>query len=225
MSASEAFVETLVAHGVRDVFGLVGSAFMDALDLFPAAGLRFWPVAHEQNAAHMADGYARATGRTGVCIAQNGPGVTNFVTGVAAAYWAHSPLLVVTPESAAGSRGLGGFQEVDQAGLFRPVVKWQADVNLPSRLAELTGRALDAAQAERGPVQLNVPRDFFAHQGPFRIPRPRPLQVGPGGPDALDRAASLLAQARRPVLLAGYGVVTSPSGYANVQALAEFLHA
>ena len=79
MTPSEAFVETLVAQGVKDVFGIVGSAYMDALDLFPLAGIRFISVAHEQGAGHMADGYARVSGRHGVCIAQNGPGVTNFV--------------------------------------------------------------------------------------------------------------------------------------------------
>ena len=99
MTPSEAFIETLVAQGVTDVFGIVGSAFMDALDIFPAAGIRFIPVAHEQGAVHMADGYARVSGRHGVCIGQNGPGVTNFVTGLAAAYWAHSPVVMITPET------------------------------------------------------------------------------------------------------------------------------
>ena len=94
MTPSEAFVETLVAYGVKDVFGIVGSAYMDALDLFPAAGIRFIPTVHEQGAGHMADGYARVSGRHGVCIAQNGPGITNFVTSTAAAYWAHSPVVV-----------------------------------------------------------------------------------------------------------------------------------
>jgi len=97
MTASEAFVETLAANGVTDVFGIVGSAYMDALDLFPAAGIRYIPVVHEQGAAHMADGYSRSSGRHGVCIAQNGPGITNFVTAAAAAFWAHSPVVVVTP--------------------------------------------------------------------------------------------------------------------------------
>ena len=99
MTPSEAFIETLVSQGVTDVFGIVGSAFMDALDIFPAAGIRFIPVAHEQGAVHMADGYARVSGRHGVCIGQNGPGVTNFVTGLAAAYWAHSPVVMITPET------------------------------------------------------------------------------------------------------------------------------
>ena len=94
MTPSEAFVETLVAQGVTDVFGIVGSAYMDALDLFPLAGIRFISVAHEQGGGHMADGYARVSGRHGVCIAQNGPGITNFVTSTAAAFWAHSPVVV-----------------------------------------------------------------------------------------------------------------------------------
>src|SRR5512132_1088262 len=114
MTASEAFVETLAAQGVTDVFGIVGSAYMDALDLFPAAGIRFIPTVHEQGAGHMADGYARVSGRPGVCIAQNGPGVTNFVTAIAAAYWAHSPVVVITPETGSMGMGLGGFQETDQ---------------------------------------------------------------------------------------------------------------
>src|SRR2546423_2885684 len=99
MTPSEAFVETLVAQGVTDVFGIVGSAYMDALDLFPLAGIRFISVAHEQGAGHMADGYARVSGRHGVCIAQNGPGITNFVTAAAPADWAPSPGGLGTPET------------------------------------------------------------------------------------------------------------------------------
>src|SRR5437764_4616669 len=129
MTPSEAFVETLVAHGVKDVFGIVGSAYMDALDLFPAAGIRFIPTVHEQGAGHMADGYSRVSGRQGVCIAQNGPGVTNFVTSTAAAYWAHSPVVVVTPETGSGTMGLGGFQEAEQLPIFLKVTKFQARGN------------------------------------------------------------------------------------------------
>ena len=87
---------------------------MDALDIFPGAGIRFVSVQHEQNAVHMADGFSRVTNRPGVCIAQNGPGITNFVTGVAAAYWAHSPVVVITPETGSLTNGLGGFQETNQ---------------------------------------------------------------------------------------------------------------
>src|SRR5438874_5280782 len=161
MTPSEAFVETLVAHGVKNVFGIVGSAYMDALDLFPTAGIRFIPTVHEQGAGHMADGYARASGRQGVCIAQNGPGVTNFVTSTAAAFWAHSPVVVVTPETGSMTLGLGGFQETEQLPIFSRITKYQAHVNNKARMAELTARAFDRALLQMGPTQLNIPRDFF----------------------------------------------------------------
>ena len=105
MTASEAFVETMVANGVKDIFGIMGSAFMDAMDIFEPAGIRLVPVVHEQGAAHMADGYSRVSGKHGVCIGQNGPGISNCVTAIAAAYWAHSPVVIVTPE--AGTGGIG----------------------------------------------------------------------------------------------------------------------
>src|ERR1700752_4012753 len=118
MGPSEALVETLAARGVTHVFGIAGSAFMDALDIFPAAGIRFVAVAHEPGAIHMADGYARASGRHGVCIAHKGPGVPNFVTGVAAAYWAHSQVVFITPETGSITMGLGRFQEAEQLPIF-----------------------------------------------------------------------------------------------------------
>src|SRR5438477_3898277 len=161
MTPSEAFVETLVAQGVKDVFGIVGSAYMDALDLFPLAGIRFISVAHEQGGGHMADGYARASGRHGVCIAQNGPGVTNFVTSTAAAYWAHSPVVFITPESGSMGMGLGGFQETEQLPIFSKITKYQGHVNNPKRIAEIAGRCFDRAMLEMGPTQLNIPPDFF----------------------------------------------------------------
>jgi sulfoacetaldehyde acetyltransferase len=135
MTPSEAFVETLVKQDVTEVFGIVGSAYMDALDLFPSAGIRFISVAHEQGAAHMADGYSRVTGRPGVCIAQNGPGITNFVTGVAAAYWAHSPVVVITPETGSNTQGLGGFQEAEQMPFFEKITKYQVHCGHQARVA------------------------------------------------------------------------------------------
>src|SRR5215475_15989737 len=140
MSSSEAFVETLVAHGVTHIFGIVGSAYMDALDLFEPAGIRFISVAHEQGAGHMADGYSRVGNRQGVCIAQNGPGITNVVTAVAAAYWAHSPVVVITPETGSNTIGLGGFQETDQLPIFSRITKYQAHVGKHPRVAELLAR-------------------------------------------------------------------------------------
>lgn len=224
MTASEAFVETLVAHGVDTVFGIVGSAYMDALDLFPLAGIRLVTAAHEQNAAHMADGYSRVTGRHGVCAAQNGPGVTNFVTAIAAAYWAHSPVVAITPEAGSLTAGLGGFQETDQLPMFSKITKYQVHVNSPKRIAELTHRALSIALHERGPVQINIPRDYFYGEIDARIEQPRPIERSAGGCDALQRAASLLAEASFPVIVAGGGVVMS-NGIAEVKALAEYLSA
>jgi len=224
MTPSEAFVEVLVAQGVRHVFGIVGSAYMDALDLFPAAGIRFVPTVHEQGAAHMADGYSRASGRHGVCIAQNGPGVTNFVTAIAAAYWAHSPVVAVTPEAGSLTTGLGGFQEVDQLAIFSKITKYQAHVNHPARMAELAARAFDRAHLELGPTQLNVPRDHFYGEIECEIPAPLRVSRGPGAGSDLDAAARLLAQARFPVIVAGGGVVAS-DGVPACAALAERLGA
>lgn len=224
MTPSEAFVETLVANGVKHVFGIVGSACMDALDLFPAAGIRYIPVVHEQGGGHMADGYARVSGRHGVCMAQNGPGITNFVTAVAAAYWAHSPVVVITPESGTMTMGLGGFQETDQLPIFSKITKFQAHVNNPRRMAELTGRAFDRAMLEMGPTQLNIPRDFFYGDYDYEIPAPIRIERGPGGERSLEEAAELLASAQFPVIISGGGVVMSEGVEACVK-LAELLSA
>ena len=224
MTPSEALVETMVAQGVTDVFGIVGSAYMDALDIFPAAGIRFIPVAHEQGAIHMADGYSRVSGRHGVCIAQNGPGVTNFVTGVAAAYWAHSPVVVITPETGSMTLGLGGFQETEQLPIFSRITKYQGHVNNAKRMAEITARCFDRAMLDMGPTQLNIPRDFF--YGDIEAEIPKPIRIGRGAGDAaaLDEAASLLAAAKFPVILSGGGVIMG-EGMKEAAALAELLHA
>ncbi|MBW7900740.1 MAG: sulfoacetaldehyde acetyltransferase [Rhodocyclaceae bacterium] len=224
ITPSEAFVETLAAYGTTDVFGIVGSAYMDAHDLFPLAGIRFISVAHEQNAAHMADGYARATGRHGVCIGQNGPGITNFVTAIAAAYWAHSPVVAITPEAGSLSAGLGGFQETEQLPIFSKITKWQTHVNSPSRIAELTGRAIHYALHERGPTQVNIPRDYFYGEIETAIPQPLPVGRGAGDPAAIAAAAKLLAEAKFPVIVAGGGVAVS-GGVGELTRLAELLTA
>jgi sulfoacetaldehyde acetyltransferase len=224
MTPSEALVETLAANGVTEVFGIVGSAYMDALDIFPAAGIRFIPVAHEQGAAHMADGYARASGRHGVCIAQNGPGITNFVTAIAAAYWAHSPVVFITPETGSMTMGLGGFQETEQLPIFSKITRYQGHVNNPRRMAEIAGRCFDRAMLEMGPAQLNIPRDYFYGDIVATIARPMRIGRGAGDPVALDEAAALLAAAKFPVILAGGGVITA-GGTAEAVALAELLHA
>ncbi|HET9694439.1 MAG TPA: sulfoacetaldehyde acetyltransferase [Steroidobacteraceae bacterium] len=224
MTPSEALVETMAANGVTHVFGIVGSAYMDALDLFPTAGIRFVPVAHEQGAAHMADGYARASGRHGVCIAQNGPGITNFVTAIAAAYWAHSPVVFITPETGSMTLGLGGFQETEQLPIFSRITRYQGHVNNPRRMAEIAARCFDRAMLEMGPAQLNVPRDYFYGECVAPIASPMRIGRGPGDAGALDAAATLLAEATFPVIVAGGGVILA-EGSAEAIALAELLHA
>ncbi|WP_119462574.1 sulfoacetaldehyde acetyltransferase [Rhodospirillaceae bacterium SYSU D60014] len=224
MTPSEAFVETLVAHNVKHIFGIVGSAYMDALDLFEPAGIRFISVAHEQGAGHMADGYSRVSNQPGVCIAQNGPGITNFVTAVAAAYWAHSPVVVITPETGTSTIGLGGFQETEQLPIFSKITKYQAHVSRQDRLAELTSRCFDLALTERGPTQLNIPRDLFYGDVDVEIPKPNRVERSGGGPKSLDEAAQMLAQAKFPVIVAGGGIIMS-DGQDEAVALAEYLSA
>jgi len=207
MTPSEAFVETLVANGVSEMFGIMGSAFMDAMDIFAPAGIRLIPVVHEQGAAHMADGYARVSGRHGVVIGQNGPGISNCVTAIAAAYWAHSPVVMITPETGTMGIGLGGFQEANQLPMFQEFTRYQGHVVNPRRMAEFTARCFDRAMSEMGPTQLNIPRDFFYGEISCEIPQPMRVDRGSGGETSLQSATDLLATAQFPVILAGGGVV------------------
>ncbi len=224
MSPSEAFVETMAANKVKDIFGIMGSAFMDAMDIFAPAGIRLIPVVHEQGAAHMADGYSRVSGRHGVVIGQNGPGISNCVTAIAAAYWAHSPVVIVTPETGTMGMGLGGFQEANQLPMFEEFTKYQGHVNNPKRMAEYTGRCFDRAMSEMGPTQLNIPRDYFYGEIEVEIPQPNRLDRGPGGEKSLDEAAELLANAKFPVIISGGGVVMA-DGVEECKAFAERLGA
>ncbi|PSW21727.1 sulfoacetaldehyde acetyltransferase [Photobacterium sanctipauli] len=224
MTPSEAFVETMVANGVTDMFGIMGSAFMDAMDIFAPAGIRLIPVVHEQGAAHMADGYSRVSGNHGVVIGQNGPGISNCVTAIAAAYWAHSPVVIVTPETGTNTMGLGGFQECNQLPMFQEFTKYQGHVTHPSRMAEYTGRCFDRAMSEMGPTQLNIPRDYFYGEVTCEIPKPARLDRGPGGDQSLNDAVELLAEAKFPVIISGGGVVMGDA-VEECKALAERLGA
>jgi sulfoacetaldehyde acetyltransferase len=224
MTPSEAFVETMVANNVTDMFGIMGSAFMDAMDIFAPAGIRLIPVVHEQGAGHMADGYARVSGRHGVVIGQNGPGISNCVTAIAAAYWAHSPVVMITPETGTMGIGLGGFQEANQLPMFQEFTKYQGHVVNPKRMAEFTGRCFDRAISEMGPTQLNIPRDYFYGEITCEIPKPMRVERGAGGENSLNAAAELLASAKFPVILAGGGVVMGDA-VEECKALAERLGA
>ena len=222
MTPSEAFVETMVANGVTTVFGIMGSAFMDAMDIFEPAGIELVPVVHEQGAAHMADGYARVSGRHGVVIGQNGPGIANCVTAIAAAFWAHSPVVIVTPEAGTMGMGLGGFQEANQLPMFEEFTKYQGHINNEHRMAEIAARCFDRALSEMGPTQLNIPRDHFYGDINVEIGTPMRLDRGPGGERTLNEAADLLASAQFPVMISGGGVVIG-DGMAATVALAERL--
>ena len=222
MTPSEAMVETLVANGVTDSFGIMGSAFMDAMDIFTPAGIRLIPTVHEQGAGHMADGYSRVSGRHGVCIAQNGPGITNFVTAIAAAYWAHSPVVCITPETGTNSQGLGGFQEAEQLPFFETITKYQVSVVNNTRMAELTARCFDRAMLENGPTQLNIPRDQFYGDIECEIPTPIRIERSAGGALSLQEAAELLASAEFPVMVSGGGVVQGDA-YEEAIAISDML--
>jgi sulfoacetaldehyde acetyltransferase len=222
MTPSEAFVETMVANGVREIFGIMGSAFMDAMDIFAPAGIRLIPVVHEQGAGHMADGYARVSGRHGVVIGQNGPGISNCVTAIAAAYWAHSPVVMITPETGTMGMGLGGFQEAQQLPMFQEFTKYQGHVNNPKRMAEYTGRCFDRAISEMAPTQLNIPRDYFYGEITCEIPLPMRVERGYGGENSLNTAVELLSKAKFPVILSGGGVVLGDA-VEQCKALAERL--
>ncbi|HJO33111.1 MAG TPA: sulfoacetaldehyde acetyltransferase [Anaerolineales bacterium] len=232
MTPSEALVETLVAEKINTVFGIVGSAFMDALDIFPQAGIRFVSVAHEQAAGHAADAMARVTGRPQVCIAQNGPGVANFVSAITAAYWAHSPVVCITPETGSGGIGTGGFQELDQMPMFAAQTVYQVRVNRQDRMAELARRCFYLAKVENGPTQLNVPRDRFYGEEEYEIYPSLDISRGPGSGQALQQALSLLLSAQYPVILAGGGVsqgdaldeVTELAEYLTVPVVNSYLH-
>ena len=172
----------------------------------------------------MADGYAQVSGKHGVVIGQNGPGISNCVTAVAAAFWAHSPVVMITPETGTMGQGLGGFQEANQLPMFQEFVKYQGHIANENRMAEITARCFDRAMSEIGPTQLNIPRDRFYGDIDVEIPAPMVLDRGAGGKASLDAAADMLAEAEFPVIVSGGGVVMGDA-MAEAVALAERLGA
>ena len=224
MTTEEAFVKVLQMHGIEHAFGIIGSAMMPISDLFPAAGITFWDAAHECNAGMMADGFTRATGKMSMMVAQNGPGITNFVTPVKTAYWNHTPLLLVTPQAANKTIGQGGFQEVEQMALFKDMVAYQEEVRDPSRIAETLNRVILQAKRASAPAQINVPRDFWTQVIDIELPAIVEFERPSGGEAALDAAAEMLSQAKFPVILNGAGVVIG-GGINAAMKLAERLDA
>jgi sulfoacetaldehyde acetyltransferase len=207
MTTEEAFIKVLQMHGIEHAFGIIGSAMMPISDLFPAAGIKFWDCAHECNAGMSADGYTRASGKMSMAIAQNGPGITNFVTPIITAFWNHTPLLLVTPQAANKTIGQGGFQEVKQMALFEDLVCYQEEVRDATRIAEVLNRVIENAWRGSAPAQINVPRDYWTQVIDIELPQLVRLERSPGGADAITEAAGLLSQAEFPVILNGAGVV------------------
>ena len=207
MTTEEAFVKVLQMHGIEHAFGIIGSAMMPISDLFPTAGIHFWDAAHECNAGMMADGYTRSTGKMSMMVAQNGPGITNFVTPVKTAYWNHTPLLLVTPQAANKTIGQGGFQEVEQMALFKDMVAYQEEVRDPGRIAETLNRVILQAKRASAPAQINIPRDFWTQVIDIELPAIVEFERPAGGGDAIEQAARLLSKAKFPVILNGAGVV------------------
>ena len=207
MTTEEAFIKVLQMHGIEHAFGIIGSAFMPISDLFPKAGITFWDCAHEGSGGMMADGYTRASGKMSMMIAQNGPGITNFVTPVKTAYWNHTPLLLVTPQAANRTIGQGGFQEVEQMALFKDMVAYQEEVRDPNRVAEVLNRVIMNAKRLSAPAQINMPRDYFTQVIDIELPSIVEFERPAGGDDAIAAAAKLLSEAKFPVILNGAGVV------------------
>lgn len=224
MTTEEAFIKTLQRHGIEHAFGIIGSAMMPISDLFDQAGITFWDCAHEGSGGMMADGYTRATGKMSMMIAQNGPGITNFVTAVKTAYWNHTPLLLVTPQAANKTIGQGGFQEVEQMKLFEDMVAYKEEVRDPARVAEVLNRVILQAKRHSAPAQINMPRDFWTQVIDIDLPDILTFERPAGGDTAMDEAAKLLSEARFPVILSGAGVVIGGAIDAS-KALAERLDA
>ncbi|MEB8387084.1 sulfoacetaldehyde acetyltransferase [Rhodobacteraceae bacterium KMM 6894] len=224
MTTEEAFVKTLQMHGIEHAFGIIGSAFMPISDIFPQAGITFWDCAHEGSGGMMADGYTRATGKMSMMIAQNGPGITNFVTAVKTAYWNHTPLLLVTPQAANKTVGQGGFQEVEQMAAFADMVAYQEEVRDASRVAEVLNRVILNAKRASAPAQINMPRDFWTQVIDIDLPQIVEFERPSGGDTALAQAADLLSNAKFPVILNGAGVILG-GAISDTMKLAERLDA
>ena len=224
MTTEEAFIKVLQMHGIEHAFGIIGSAFMPISDLFPKAGITFWDCAHEGSGGFMADGYTRASGKMSMMIAQNGPGITNFVTPVKTAYWNHTPLLLVTPQAANKTIGQGGFQEVEQMAAFEDMVAYQEEVRDPTRICEVLNRVILNAKRASGPAQINIPRDVWTQVVDIDLPAVVEFERPSGGAGAIAKAAELLSNAKFPVILNGAGVVLGGAIPASM-ALAERLDA
>ena len=225
LSGAEIICRTLVDSGVEVLFGYPGGAIMPfyhALPDYPR--LRHILVRHEQAAAHAADGYARASGRVGVCVATSGPGATNLVTGLATAHMDSSPVVAITGQVSRPMIGRDAFQETDIIGITLPITKQSFLVQDAAELADVVREAIRVAQHGRpGPVLIDVPKDVQNQKAEWTGPDVGAQHAAPlpmADADAIQRAANLIAAAKRPIMMVGHGVILA-NAYAEVRALAE----
>ncbi len=227
LSGAEILMECLLREGVDVVFGYPGGAILptyDAMTKYPQ--LRHVLVRHEQGASHMADGYARATGKVGVAIATSGPGATNLVTGIATAMMDSSPIVCITGQVTRGAIGSDAFQECDITGITIPVTKHNYLVGNVEELAYIVREAFHIARIGRpGPVLIDIPKDvqtamtdFVYPEGEIRLPGYRPQMAA--SPEQVQDMLELIHQAKKPVILAGHGILMS-GAMQEVQELAE----
>jgi len=224
-TGAEKLIQCLEREGVEYIFGLSGGAAIPIFDALVDSSIKLILVRHEQGAAHMADGYARATGRPGVVLVTSGPGATNTVTGLLTAHMDSVPMIVITGQCVQSMLGKDGFQEADVTGITYAVVKHSHLVRDPLQSPRVTREAFHIATTGRpGPVLVDVPKDVS--QGPCEAPFVDDVDLpgyripSRGQPDEIAEAAARLAGARRPVLLVGHGAVISDAGKAITQ-LAE----
>ncbi|HEY6240411.1 MAG TPA: thiamine pyrophosphate-binding protein [Burkholderiales bacterium] len=211
MSGGRAVVESLRTEGVRYVYGIVGSCMVEIMDdLYDRRDIGWVGTRHEQGAAHMADGYARVSGKPGVCMATNGPGATNLTTGVSVALLSHSPMIAITGAPQISQQYRDSFQEIDQVAMFRPLTKWSVQVPLAERIPELFRHAFRiATSGKKGPVHIDLPRDVLNEDIEAEVLAPartRAEYAGAAHPEAVAAAAAALLRAKRPVFIAGLGV-------------------
>jgi len=226
MTGGQIVCESLMNEGVEVIFGILGGAVLPLYDTLPQyPQLRHVLVRHEQCAAHAADGYARATGKVGVCIATSGPGATNLVTGIANAYLDSVPMVAITGQVARPFIGKDAFQEIDITGITLPITKHNYLVLDVDSLARVIKEAFYLARSGRpGPVLIDVPRDVFIEPAEFSYPSrvnlPGYKPTLQGHPEQIKKAAKLINEAQRPLIIAGRGVIIS-GAYAELKQLAE----
>ena len=231
LKAGEAVIELLRREGVSQIFGIVGSSFLDILDpLYDRDDIQFVGVRHEQGGALMADGYSRISGAPSVCLATNGPGVLNLTYGIASAYVAHSPVVVLAPSASRDHQHRDSTQEFDQVSLFRPITKAAFQINKIERLPDAMRHAFRVATSGKmGPVLLDIPRDLLpGGEVELDLLPPDTYRSGQtrsrGDRNLIEKAANLLLAARQPVILAGGGVQWSDAAE-EVTRLADLLGA